>query len=209
MVKSIFEIALAIRLKVFMLAVIAGAFIFPPVNAAEKTDTTRISSARESIFGEKANLEKSHFTWGVDLGASIDLTGNDMSTFDLDFILGYKNKLFKTAGIGIGIHRSVQQGDNFIPLYALIRTSFTSRPSLLFFNARVGYSFNTVEDSPMFGDFNSAFGCGINLYQSRKAKSYIILNAAYRYFSKRHQSYISRLNSNYIWIAQLQFGVNF
>ncbi len=174
----------------------------PNISSAEET-------ARESIFGGDRPLDNSHFTWGADVGASVDLTAHDMSTFDLDFIIGYKNKFLKTAGVGVGIHRTVQGGDNFIPLYALIRTSFTSRPSLLFLNARFGYSFNTVEDSSMFGDFNSAIGCGINLSQTKKAKTYIIVSAAYRYFNKRHQEMISRLDTYSIWMAQLQFGVNF
>lgn len=164
---------------------------------------------RESIFGGNRPLDNSHFTWGADLGASLDLTAHDMSTFDIDVILGYKNKYFKTAGIGVGIHRTVQGGDNFIPIYALIRTSFTSRPSLLFFNARFGYSFNTIDDSPTFGDFNSALGCGINLSKSKRANTYLILSAAYRYFNERHKNMVSRIDTHSIWMAQLQFGVNF
>ena len=226
--KSIFN-ASAFRLKPFGFAALAGAFLclYPlSVNAEKnvnqvaarteskeivKTDTIqqKQNTERESIFGGNRPLDTSHFTWGADLGASIDLTANDMSTFDLDFILGYKSKLFKIIGLGAGIHRTVQKGDNFIPVYALIRTSFTKRPSLLFFNARLGYSFNTVNDSPTFGDFNSALGCGINLYQTSKAKTYIILSAAYRYFNQRHREYISSFDQHYIWIAQLQFGVNF
>lgn len=232
MAKTYLLHASASRLKAFGFAALAGAFLCICASSvkAENTDTSlgktgvlssgqvkasndslknNLSEGRESIFGGNRPLDTSHFTWGADLGASIDLTANDMSTFDLDFIFGYKSKLFKIVGVGAGIHRSIQRGDNFIPLYALIRTSFTTKPSLLFFNARFGYSFNTVDDSPMFGDFNSALGCGINLYQSSKAKTYIILSAAYRYFNQRHQDYIARLDQHYIWIAQLQFGVNF
>lgn len=198
------------RARTIWIALLAGISLFfsSSATADEKKEEEPVIE-RESIFGGNRPLDKSHFTWGADIGASVDLTAHDMSTFDLDFVLGYKNSFIKTAGLGVGIHRTVQGGDNFIPVYALIRTSFTSRPSLLFFNARFGYSFNTVEDSPMFGDYNSALGCGFNLSQSRKAKTYIILGVAYRYFNKRHQDYISRLDTNSIWMAQLQFGVNF
>lgn len=189
---------------------LVGIFLFSFPAFASNEDKERESGVeRESIFGGNRSLEKSHFTWGADIGASVDLTAHDMSTFDVDFILGYKNSFIKTAGIGVGIHRTVQGGDNIIPIYALIRTNFSSRPSLLFLNARLGYSFNTIEDSPMFGDYNSALGCGFNLSQSKKAKTYIILGVGYRYFNKRHQDYISRLDTNSIWVAQLQFGVNF
>ena len=198
----------AIRLKVFAFALIVGTFLFSSEAKAEDTGENR-ETGRESIFGGNRPLHTSHFTWGADLGASLDLTANDMSTFDLDFILGYKNSLFKTLGVGVGIHRTVQSGDNFIPVYALIRTSFTSRPSLLFLNVRLGYSFNTIEDSPTFGDYNAGFGCGINLSQVKKAKTYIILGVAYRYFNENHRDYVARLDTQSVWLAQLQFGVNF
>ncbi|MDE6027255.1 MAG: hypothetical protein K2G23_04240, partial [Muribaculaceae bacterium] len=217
MAKYNFNIASAIRIKTKRLALLAGAFLFSISGLAAETawevsdaaNAQAMTEERESIFGGNKPLDNSHFTWGADLGASVDLTAHDMSTFDLDFVLGYKNKIIKTAGVGVGIHRTVQGGDHFIPVYALIRTSFTSRPSLQFLNARFGYSFNTVEDSPMFGDYSSALGCGFNLSQSKKAKTYLILGVAYRYFNKRHQDYISRLDTPSIWMAQLQFGVNF
>ena len=230
--KSI-KIMSANSLKTICLGLLAGIFVISlpfKTSASEKiikykVETNEVQSVvtevdsvstqsleviqRESIFGGNRPLDNSHFTWGADFGASVDLTAHDMSTFDIDIIMGYKNKYIKTVGIGAGIHRTVQGGDNFIPIYALLRTSFTSRPSLLFMNARFGYSFNTVEKSPTFGDYNAALGCGINLSQSSKAKSYIIVGVAYRYFNKTHRDYITRLDSPYIWIAQLQFGVNF
>ena len=179
----------------------------------EKNDTLSSKEnnkeERESIFGGNRPLDQSHFTWGADFGASLDLTAHDMSTFDLDVFLGYKNRFIKTVGFGVGVHRTVQGGDNFIPIYVLLRTSFTSRPSRFFFNARFGYSFNTINESPTFGDYNSGLGLGINLSQSRKARTYIILGAAYRYFNERHKNLVSGLDTHSIWMAQLQFGVNF
>lgn len=219
MTKFVSKFVSVIHSKLNRLACIAGTSLFLsfPLNiiAAENevdnssTISETVETERESIFGGYKSLHNSHFTWGADVGASVDLTAHDMSTFDLDVIWGYKSNLIKTAGLGVGIHRTVQGGDNFIPVYALFRSSFTTRPSLLFFNARIGYSFNTVENSPMFGDFNSALGCGVNLSRSKKANTYIIVSAAYRYFNKRHQDYISRLDTYSVWMAQLQFGVNF
>lgn len=177
--------------------------------SSEKKKLKNRESEMGSFLNTKVDLEKSHFTWGAEFGSSIDLTGHDLSTFDLDVLLGYKNKLFKTLGLGVGIHRTVQGGNNFIPIYALIRTSFTKRPSLLFMNLRAGYAFSTIENSPMFGDYNFALGCGVNLSQSRKAKTYLILNAGTRFFNKRHRDMIESLDTPYIWTAQLQFGVNF
>ncbi len=165
---------------------------------------------RESLFPERSqSLAKSHFTWGAEAGASLDLTGHDMSTFDVDVLFGYKNSYMRMLGIGAGIHRTVQGGDNFIPIYATIQTSFRKKPSLLFMSAKIGYSFNTINDSPTFGDLVSALGIGINLSRSKLASSYIILSAGYRYFNRRHINMIDRLDQHYVYIAQLRFGVSF
>lgn len=172
---------------------------------ASNSDGSLIKTPLDST----STKQPSHFVWGADLGSSIDLTGHDLSTFDLDLLAGYRNKYIKMVGMGIGFHRTVQGGSNFIPIYALIRTSFTSRPSLLFFHGRIGYSFNTIEHSPMFGDFSSTIGLGINLSQSRKVNTYFVISGGARYYNKRHQSEIEKIDTRYIWIAQLQFGVNF
>ena len=191
----------------------ASAFLFAlPAKSEEKlnADTTLVRESHESLFPERGrNLANSHFTWGAEAGASIDLMGYDMSTIDLDVQLGYKNKAIRMAGIGVGVHRSVQMGDNFIPVYATIQTSFTSRPSLCFFSAKVGYSFNTIDDSPVFGDMMASLGCGVNLSRGKKASTYILLSGGYRYFSNRHIQEIERVDRHYIYIATLSFGVSF
>lgn len=167
------------------------------------------SGRPESIFPEQSkNLALSHFTWGAEFGSSIDMTAHNLSTFDLDVNLGFKNSFIKLAGVGAGIHRSIATGDNYIPVYAVLRTSFRRRPSLFFLNLQVGYSFNTISDSPIFGDFSSALGLGVNLSQSRRAKSYIILSAGTRHFNENHKSTIN-LDTRYIYLAKLVIGVHF
>ena len=161
-----------------------------------------------ALFKSTESLDKSHFTWGAEAGTSIDITAHDMSTFDVDVLLGYKNSFLNMAGIGVGVHRTIRSGDNFIPIYATLRSSFRPGRSLLFMNMRFGYSFNTIGDSPTFGDFNAAIGMGINLSQSRRARTYILLNLAYRHFNERHKNLIS-LDTSYVYIAQLMCGVNF
>lgn len=193
-----------------VITVVAG-ILFTSVSALAscKTDTIN-AGARESLFPQKSrSLAFSHFTWGAEAGASIDMTGHDMSSFDVDVLFGYKNSFFRLIGLGAGIHRAVQSGNNFIPIYATIQSSFRSRPSLFFFSARFGYSFNTIDDSPTFGDFVSAIGCGINLSQSRHARSYFLFSVGYRYFNHRHIDYVEKLNTNYVYMTHLTFGVSF
>lgn len=175
------------------------------------TDSISVSSTKhESLFPEKSrSLDKSHFTWGAEAGASIDLTGFDMSTIDVDVLIGYKNAYLNLLGVGVGVHRNVQSGDNFIPVYATIQTSFRKRPSLLFYSAKVGYSFNTIDSSATYGDLTASMGCGINLSRGRLARSFILLSAGYRYFNDKHMSKFEKIDRNYIFDASLSIGILF
>lgn len=189
------------------------AFIYPQFRASAQNrieGDSIISNIRESLFPQKSkSLANSHFTWGAEAGTSIDLTANDMSTFDVDVHFGYKNKWFQMLGAGAGIHRTVKGGDNFIPIYASLQTSFRPKPSLLFLSIKAGYSFNTISDSPTFGDLVSAIGCGVNLSQSRAAHTYLILSVGYRYFNRRHIDMIEKISTHYTYLAHLSFGVSF
>lgn len=177
-------------------------------------DTTAMTSAKisghpEALFpyGSKS-LSESHFTWGADLGSSIDLGGNDQSTFDADVVLGYKNSLIRLIGIGAGIHRAFGNGDNFIPVYVIFRSSFRKKPSPLFLNLKVGYSFNTLRDNATYGDISASIGMGINLAISRRFKSHIILSYGFRHFSRNHKASFN-LDVDNVNLAQVCFGVNF
>lgn len=168
-----------------------------------------LAGGMESLFPEKSlNLNNSHFSWGVEVGSSIDATGHDMSTFNIDVMLGYKNAYIKMLGIGAGVHRSVHFGNNFIPVYGVIRTSFRKKPSLFFLDIQAGYSFNTVEHSSIFGDMTSSIGLGINLSQTSRAKSYILLAAGYHYFNEVHKEMVS-LDIHHLFVANLAFGISF
>lgn len=166
------------------------------------------SEQRESIFSSGDGLSGSHFTWGGEVGASIDLSGYDTSTFNIDAILGYKNNYFRTIGAGLGIHRSFGSGDTYVPVYAVLRTSFSKRPRLFFITFKAGYSFNTMGDSPTFGDTNAQLGAGINLAMSRRFQSHIILAYEFRHFDRRHKYVLNDKTEN-VSFATLSFGVNF
>ncbi|MDE6792372.1 MAG: hypothetical protein K2J48_04745 [Muribaculaceae bacterium] len=168
-----------------------------------------MAQERESIFDEgKKGLVGSHFTWGGELGTSIDVSGYDMSTFNIDALFGYKNSYFRIVGLGAGIHRALGTGDNFIPVYAVMRTSFSHSPILFFMSLKPGYSFNTIHNSSTFGDVNAALGAGINLAISKRFKSHIILAYEFRHFNKKHREKYS-LEVENISLATLSFGVNF
>lgn len=163
----------------------------------------------DSIFPEKSlDLHTTHFTWGAEFGMSLDMTSHDMSSVDADIMLGYKSSIFKVLGLGAGIHRAIGTGDNFIPVYAIIRTSFRKKPSLLFMHLCMGYSFNTISDSPMMGDTMANIGLGVNLAMTRKFQSHIVLSAGYRHFRPRHREIIN-MDTDNVYLVKLSFGINF
>lgn len=168
-----------------------------------------IEEVRESLFpGKSPSLAFSHFTWGAEVGASIDMTANNMSSIDADVVLGFKNSFIKLAGVGAGIRRSIRNGNTFVPVYGVIRTSFTRRPSICFLNLQAGYSFNTFESSDNFGNFVCALGIGFNLMQTRMAKSYIIASCGFQHYCDHHSESIG-IDTNNIYTARIVIGVNF
>lgn len=163
----------------------------------------------DSLFPElNRPLSQSHFTWGVDVGASIDLDGNDMSTFDAEAMFGYKNDLFQALGIGAGVRKAFGNEYTFIPLFATVRTSFTKKPSLFFLDAKIGYSFNTIADAGSQGGFLFSVGPGVNLSLSKGIRSHIILSYSY-YGLKEATSNAVPYEGNNINYATLRIGVSF
>lgn len=195
-------------------AAIGLSFFTSKATASEPTDstalaTTSVQTPRESIFGDKSpSLEGSHFTWGAEIGASLDLLGNDMSTLDADIVFGYKNRLVKTLGVGAGIHRAFGTGTNFIPLYALLRIGFSRTHDVCFLNVKAGYSFNSIAGEGSRGGLKGSLGIGFNLAQSRRFHSHIILSyGIFRLDNTILTSTGSEVRD--ISLAQLTFGVNF
>lgn len=164
---------------------------------------------RESIFKSDLPLSESHFTWGAEVGSSIDLGGHDMSTFDLDVLIGYKSAILRTLGIGAGIHRSFGTNNNFYPLYVVFRSSFRSRPSLFFLDLRAGYSFYKLRDrATTGGGVTASIGLGVNLSMSKRFKSHITISAGYFSIDGNTRAEIN-LAGKYVCFAKLGFGVNF
>lgn len=181
-----------------------GIFIFL---SSVKADAE--GNAYGSIFPEKSkSLAMSHFTWGVDLGSSIDLTANNLSTFDAEASFGYKNSFFRLVGAGAGIRKAFGSGNMFIPVYGVLRTSFGNTSTPLFLNLQAGYSFNTITDTESKGGFNLAVGVGFNLAMSRLFRSHIMFSYGFMHINRHQLENIELSNSN-ISMAKIAIGVNF
>lgn len=196
----------------------AGALLFANPAVAAK-DVNNIEPCTDSICSDKFERESlvprktlslafSHFTWGAEAGSSLDMTSHDLSTFDADVLVGFKNSFIKIAGFGVGMHRSIHSGNNMVPVYAVFRTSFRSRPSLCFFNLQAGYSFNTYSDADTKGDLYGALGLGINLQKTSLASSYVILSLACQHLGNANKTSI-KFDTDYVFFAKLMIGVNF
>lgn len=182
-------------------------------------ETTTISGPAENIasllnietdslaYPIKNTPKMSHIRWGLELGTGLDLSGTDLSTFNFDIIIGYRNKFINTLGIMAGVHKSLGTRDTFLPLKVVFRSSFNNRPSLAFFHFSAGYSFNTVSSSPMFGDITGTVGCGFNLVQRPRFQSNIMVGFGFRHFNRRHRE-MTNLTKNNVGFAQISFGIS-
>lgn len=180
---------------------------------AVAADNDNLSFNRVHSLTQAPELKKKspflrHFSWGIDVGASIDLSGENMSTFDAETYFGYKGAWIRTAALGIGMHKAFGNPYTFIPIYAMVRTSFRSKPSLFFLELKCGYSFNTLSDSGSFGGAYGALGVGINLAMSKSFRSHIVL--AYSYFTLHNATDMEiPYKGDNISSAVLKFGISF
>lgn len=182
------------------------------ISAVAQTSNEAIHTADDddTLLGPQTglSLSGSHFTWGADVGSSVDLAGSDMTTFDIDAYFGYKGAMIRTAAAGIGVHKAFGNSYTFIPVYALVRSSFRHEPSLFFMEVKGGYSFNTLADSGSAGGAYGSVGLGINLAMSPKLQSHIILSYGFFTLHNASELAIPYVGDN-ISYAVLHFGVNF
>lgn len=153
-----------------------------------------------------SNFRLRPITLGLELGSSIDMSGYDLSTIDFDITCGYRSRAIQTLGLGTGIHRALGSRNTFVPVYLLLRTSFTSRPTLCFLHLKAGYNFNTINNSKTFGGTNASVGLGFNLSQSRNFSSHVVIAYGFRHFDSKENN---PLETDNVSLAQVSFGINF
>lgn len=181
---------------------------FTDKNAAERFANSKADSPIGKSTAESGGRRKmSAFMMGAELGTGLDLSGSDLSTFNVDFLFGYRGHAVQFFGFTCGIHKSLGTRDSFIPLQVMLRTGFIPRPTLCFMQAGVGYSFNTVSSSPMFGDVMATIGAGVNLVQRPKFQSNIALCFGFRHFSERHQALTGLMKPN-VGFVQISMGIS-
>lgn len=128
--------------------------------AADNSDTAAIRPA---------------FTWGASAGASIDMSGNDMSTVDFEISFGMRRGWINFLGIGAEADIMVSNTCRSFPLFAELRTNFTDRPTLAFWDIKLGASLNYLEHNHQQTGIYGFTGVGFNLARSSKFASFILL----------------------------------
>lgn len=120
-----------------------------------------------------------HFVWGAEIGGGIDMTSNDMSTVNLDAFFGYRNSWIDVLGIGAEVNMMLSNSVRAFPVYAMLRTGFSSRPTLMFMDLRGGVVFNNLTSSRQQTCLWLSPGVGVNLAGGRTFQSYITLSYVY------------------------------
>lgn len=177
--------------------------------AAEAGSMKNSQPEREAIFDTKdRSLANSHFTWGAEIGTSIDIAGYDLSTFDLDFNIGYKNRLFNSLGVSGGVHRNFHHGTYYVPFTAMARVNLNPANPWGFLQLNVGYSFNTVGDTKSAGAFTFSTGIGFRLAYSRRFSSHVSVGYSYMRLAKTQQAMLDKRRTN-VDLIHVRLGINF
>lgn len=147
------------------------------MNALLPTETKTLIANSES--SATASIHPS-FAWGADIGASIDMTGNDMSAFDFNVMLGMTRGWINFLGAGVGADISVSNSTKAYPVFLAFRTNFRDKPSVLFWELRGGMAYNQLEHNHEQWAVYGSTGIGVNLATGSKFKSNLSLNYVFR-----------------------------
>lgn len=180
------------------------AYAEEPQNAENPQRTMK----RSSLFAPAPREYVRPFTWGAEIGASIDLSGTENSTIDIDLFAGYRHAMLKCLGVGVGIHPSFQKDQLFVPIYALCRYNILPQNSLLFVEGRAGYSINKLPHNNTQGGFYGSAGLGINLSMSRRFDTHIILAYSYMNIGTYHYEF-KRIPAQDSHMVTIRIGISF
>lgn len=120
-----------------------------------------------------------HFVWGAEVGGAIDMTSNDMSSVNLDAYFGYRNSWLDVIGVGAEVDMMVSNGVRAFPVYAMFRTSFSSKPKILFMDLRAGMVINNINNSEQQNRLYFSPSLGINLAKGSTFQSYLMVGYVY------------------------------
>lgn len=180
-----------LRYTIFLFSILSAMLVIPislsaenAINQPGQSGSDSIKAAPMSITSVDPALKPDpfvsegvlgHFTWGVDLGSGVDVTSRNMTMFSLGAEFGYKGGPFRMIGFGAEIFSMMDNSSRAYPIFAIVRTSFTTHPTLCFLDVRGGISINNILDSKQQTGWYGSLGVGFNLANKRSFASHIIL----------------------------------
>ncbi|MDE7410928.1 MAG: hypothetical protein K2M94_02705 [Paramuribaculum sp.] len=120
-----------------------------------------------------------HFVWGAEVGGSVDMTSNSMSTVNLDAFFGYKNSFIDALAVGASVNMVLSNSVRSFPVYMLLRTNFCNRPTFAFMDLRGGVVINNFGASRDQAGFYISPGVGFRLASGKTFTSYITVSYVY------------------------------
>lgn len=150
---------------------------------------------------------KGRFAWGAEIGTGIDMGSDDMSSLNLGAYVGCSAPWISLAAVGVGIDNYMSHSWTSYPVYALIRTSFSPKPRLLFGELRAGLSVNQVNGMSDATGLYLRPGIGFQLATGKKFRSYLMLSYLYNsisFPSPKRETTIHGLNQ-----AVITLGISF
>ncbi len=160
----------AAAMRRIALAALAAAALAaaPAAHAAPGPDELRLTLARPT------------FAWGAQLGGSIDMSGQNMSSIDFNGTVGLRYKWIKLFGGGVGSHIMASNSCRSYLVFGTLRTDFlSSRRGLIFADLRGGAAINSYPGDVQRTGLYGFAGLGINLATGLKFASYITLGYSF------------------------------
>lgn len=157
----------------------------------------------------KGSRERVHFTWGADIGTSIDLSGNDITTFDVDIALGLRRGWLNFIGVGCGANLAISTSQHCYPAFVLFRTNFTDRPTRCFWELKGGAAVTVFDDAQRCTGIYAGTGLGIKLAAGAKFRSHLVIGYTFVQRSRDVLEGIAYPNHADLHYATMKIGIAF
>ncbi|MDE6300582.1 MAG: hypothetical protein K2M19_02575 [Muribaculaceae bacterium] len=153
-------------------------------------------------------VSRVRFAWGAELASSVDLSGHDMTSVDLNLSFGLTYRWLIFAGIGAGADMMVSNSCRTYPVYLSFRTDFSRRVLPIFLDLRVGSAFNCLPENINQQAPYASISLGFNLATGRTFRSYIL--CGYTYNGRRDvDSDMGLMRFPSLSLASVRLGVQF
>ncbi|MBO5054114.1 MAG: hypothetical protein J6C44_07810 [Muribaculaceae bacterium] len=140
------------------------------------TTSTTLSNEATTIAPQERPLR---FTWGADIGASVDMTGHDMSALGIGAMFGMEWKWIRFIGVGAEADVMVSNSSRTFPLSLIFRTDFSQHRRLLFMDLRGGVAPSYLDHDRQETVPYLSGGMGITLAAGHKFSSHLTLSYTY------------------------------